>query len=386
MSCFHPNIVTHYPKGFKGSDGKLVRNKDGTIREWFFHGAGFEKVLDDGTLVYELEGKNNGAYVPQYQDVYRDGTVVFSQQVPCQQCHGCRIDYSRHWADRIVMESLLYPEHTNFFVTLTYDDDHLIPNLTGESIELLVDGQYTTVNAATLILDDVKLFMKRLREYYSRVFDHTGIRVYYCGEYGSRTRRPHYHLCLFNLPIQDLCYYSHNFRGDTLYNSPTLEKLWDKGYVVIGELTWESAAYTARYVVKKFKGKQSDEFYHQMGDVVPEFSHSSNRPGIAAEFFERYKTDIYKYDRIQLPSSDTRNGSVTVPRYFDKLLERYQEENPFDFSIERIEKIKLKRRELADLRSYNERILNGLFDKEYFRLKEESFNKRTSILQRSLDI
>lgn len=385
MACFHPNVVTYMPKGFKGKDGRLVRNKDGSIREWQFHGSAYAEELTDGTEIFRLV-EHPEVYIPKYGDVYSDGSIEFSELVPCQQCKGCRIDYSRHWADRIVMESLLYPEHTNFFVTLTYDEEHLIPNLTGYSLDLLVDGQYQTVNAATLILDDVKLFMKRLREFYSREYDHVGIRVYYCGEYGSRTRRPHYHLCLFNLPIQDLQFYSRNFQGDTLYNSPKLEELWGKGYVVIGELTWETAAYTARYVVKKFKGKQSQEFYESMGHVVPEFSHSSNKPGIAAEYFNKYKADIYRYDRIQLPSSDSRNGFVSVPRYFDKLLERYQEKHPDDVSIERLEKIKYKRRELADLKSYNERILNGLFDKEYFRLKEESFNKRISGLQRSLDI
>lgn len=386
MSCFHPNIVTHYPKGFRGSDGKLVHNKDGSLREWCFHGAGFERVLDDGSIIYELEGKNKGTYVPQFQDVYSDGTVVFSQQVPCQQCVGCRIDYSRHWADRIVMESLLYPEHTNFFVTLTYNDDHIYRNYTGETIELLIDAQYQTVNAATLILEDVQLFLKRLREKYSRDFDHTGIRVYYCGEYGSRTRRPHYHLCLFNCPIPDLKPYSRNFQGDLLYNSPMFESLWDKGYVVIGELTWETAAYTARYVVKKFKGKKADEFYEAMGNVLPEFSHSSNRPGIAAKYFEENKEKIYMYDRIVLPGTEKRDGSVTVPRYFDKLLERYQEEHPDDQSIERLEKIKFQRRAASELKKYNERILCGTFDKEYFRLKEAAFNKRVAGLQRSLDI
>lgn len=385
MACFHPNVVTHFPKGFKGNDGRLVRNKDGSIREWKFFGAAYEDVLPDGREVFRLVNHSD-SYVEKFQDVYQDGTLVFSELVPCQQCIGCRIDYSRHWADRIVMESLLYPEYSNFFVTLTYDDDHLYHNLTGYELELLVNGQYQTISAATLVLEDVQKFLKSLREYYSRVYNHVGIRVYYCGEYGSKTRRPHYHLCLFNLPIQDLTFYSRNFRGDILYNSPTLEMLWGKGYVVIGELTWESAAYTARYVVKKFKGKQFDEFYDSMGHVLPEFSHSSNRPGIAAGYFEKYKTDIYKYDAIQLPSSDSRKGITTVPRYFDKLLERYQEENPSDDSIDRLDKIKFKRRELADLKTYNERILNGLFDKEYFSLKEQSFNKRISGLQRSLDI
>lgn len=383
MACFHPNIVTYMPKGYRGFDNKLVRNKDGSIREWRFLGAGYEEQLSDGSMIYRL---SDGSYVHQFGDVYSDGTVEYSIPVPCQQCKGCRIDYSRHWADRIVMESLMAPDHTSFFLTLTYNEENLYSLMTGSSFEYLVDGTYQTINAATLVKKDVQDFMKRLREYFARVYNHVGIRFYCAGEYGSRTRRPHYHICVFNLPIQDLEYYSHNFQGDTLYNSPELEKLWGKGYVVIGELTWETAAYTARYVVKKFKGKEALDFYESMGNVLPEFSLSSRKPGLGGAYFDEHKEEIYKYDRIQLPSSVSRNGSVTVPRYFDKLLEKYQADHPDGTSIERIEKIRVKRRELSDLKSYNERILNGLFDKEYFRLKEELFNKRISVLQRSLDI
>lgn len=384
MSCFHPNIVTYMPKGFRDSEGKLVRNSDGTIRQWRFLGSGYEEKLSDDSLVYRL---NDGSFVEEFGDVYRDGEVEYSIPVPCQQCIGCRIDYSRHWADRIVMESLCHPEHTSFFLTLTYDEDHIVKNYTGEFFEYLHNGEYSTIRAATLVKKDVQDFMKRLREYYSRVYDHDGIRFYCAGEYGTMTRRPHYHICVFNLPIQDLKVYSRNFRGDILYNSPKLEELWGKGYVVIGELTWECAAYTARYVVKKFKGKEAADFYFEHGNVLPEFSLSSRRPGLAAQYFDEHKEEIYKYDRVQLPSSDSRNGSVSVPRYFDKMLERYQEDHPDDHSIERLEKIKAQRRELSELKRYNERILvGGAFDKEYFRLKKQGFSERVRALKRSLDI
>ena len=36
-----------------------------------------------------------------------------------------------------------------------------------------------------------------------------------------------------------------------LYNSTTLEKIWKKGFVGICEMTWETCAYTARYMMKK---------------------------------------------------------------------------------------------------------------------------------------
>lgn len=382
MSCFHPNIITYKPYGFRNSDGDFVRNKDGSLKRWYFHGSGFEESSSDG-VIYRLK---DGSFVPEFGDVYATGEFEYSIPVPCQQCYGCRIDYSRHWADRLVMESLLYPKDTCFFLTLTYDEEHISKNYTGEVFSYLSEGEYRDVVAATVVKKDVQDFMKRLREYYSRVYGHSGIRFFACGEYGTRTRRPHYHICVFNLPIHDLKVYSRNFRGDILFNSPKIEELWSKGYVVIGEFNWESAAYTARYVVKKFKGKESADFYFQHGNVEPEFVLSSRKPGIAGEYFDKYKVDIYKYDRVQLPSSENRDGSTSVPRYFDKLLERYQEEHPDDDTVKSIERIKAERRELSELKAYNQRILSGLFDKEYFNLKEKNFNSRIKKLKRTLDI
>ena len=383
MSCFHPNILTYLPDGYM-IEGKKARNKDGSFRKWKFQGAGFETMNEDGEVVYKLE--KDGSFVFPFGYVNKDGEVEYSLMCPCQQCKGCRIDYSRHWADRIVMEQLTSLPSSCFFVTLTYDEEHLQELLTGYNYEYVYNGETYELRGATLMKKHVQDFNKRLREYYDRNYGLQNIRFFCAGEYGSRTRRPHYHICYFNLPIQDLTFYAHNFHGDTLYNSPTLEKLWGKGYVVIGELTWESAAYTARYVVKKWKGLKGEEFYFNHGRVVPEFSLASNRPGLGGEYFNVHKEEIYKYDRIQLPSSDTRKGVTSVPRYFDKLLEKYQASHPDDDTIEKIEKIKLQRRQLSDDRTYNRRIASGLWDKEYFSLLEKEFDKRTNLLQRSLDI
>ena len=93
--------------------------------------------------------------------------------------------------------------------------------------------------------------MKRLREYYRSEHNHVGIRFFLGAEYGDTTARPHYHILMFNCPIFDLEYYAKSPLGDVYFNSQTFAKLWQKGHVVIGELTSESAAYTARYCQKK---------------------------------------------------------------------------------------------------------------------------------------
>lgn len=346
-------------------------------------GAGYEVLGDDGEYFYK--SKNLDTLYPEI-DIYNmtsDGEVGYNMLVPCQQCIGCRIDYARRWADRIVMEQLVSPPDTCFFITLTYNDEAIQNNLTGNVVEIVANGESFALQSATLIKDDVRLFIKRLRKYYADHYNHQGIRFYLAGEYGSKYKRPHYHLCVFNLPIYDLKYYSSNFRGDVLYTSEIIESIWNKGYVVIGELTWECAAYTARYVVKKFKGKDSAVHYEALGRVLPEFTLSSNRPGIGGKYFDDNVEKIYRTDSISLPSTKDRNGTVSVPRYFDKLLERYIEENP-DTELN-LDKIKAKRRKMQDNNTFNRRILSGLFDEEYFSLKEENFKKNITNLRRMVD-
>lgn len=383
MSCFHPNVITYNPNGSVDSEGKIMRYKDGRVKTHFFLGSGYEVLDDDGNIGYKLN--NFDGFIPQVDlsSVDQNGEISYSQLVPCQQCLGCRIDYSKKWADRIVMEQLMSPKNSCFFVTLTYNDVSIQDNLTNHRYDLVVDGDYTTIEAATLCKKDFQDFNKRLRKHFADHYDHQGIRFFMCGEYGSKYKRPHYHVCYFNLPIQDLQFYANNHQGDTLYTSPTLEKLWGKGYVVIGELNWESAAYTARYVVKKFKGKESEEYYHQMGDVLPEFCLSSRKPGLAASYFDKNMETIYRHDCIQLPSTRDRDGRSAVPRYFDKLLEKYLEDHP-DCDIN-LEKVKADRRRAAEISTYNRRILSGLFDKEYFDLKEKEFKSHINLLKRGLD-
>lgn len=380
MSCYHPNIMTYSPNGVK-KDGVLQLNKDGTVRKWIFQGAGFEEEVD-GDIAYRLVNNPNSVCFKDQPDIYNiDGEYQYSLMVPCQQCLGCRIDYSKHWADRIVMEQLISPKDSCWFITLTYDDPHLLTEcMTGQSFEYTVSGESCVIQGATLVKEHVQLFMKRLRSYYKDKYNHDGIRFFLAGEYGELTRRPHYHLCVFNLPIFDLEVYANNFRGDVLYNSDTIERIWNKGYVVIGELNWETAAYTARYVVKKFKGKQSEDFYNSVGGVLPEFTLSSRRPGIAAEYFNKEVERIYRHDCIQLPSSKDRDGHTTVPRYFDKLLLNYLDDHPE--SDINLDKIKAERRANAEAQTYNRRILSGLFDREYFKLKEEAFKRSASLLSR----
>jgi hypothetical protein len=216
----------------------------------------------------------------------KDGFVDMPIDVPCGQCIGCRLERSRQWAIRCLHESSLYDE--NCFITLTYDDDHL-PE----------DG--------SLQLEHFQKFMKRLR----KRFEPRKIRFFHCGEYGEKFRRPHYHACLFNfdLPDKKLFKISNGFR---LYTSDILDDLWSYGYAMVGDVTFESAAYVARYITKKITGEAAKEHYQ---GLMPEYTTMSRRPGIGAEWFRKYKSDVFPNDMCII------NGKqVKVPKFYDGLL------------------------------------------------------------------
>lgn len=212
--------------------------------------------------------------------------------LPCGQCQGCRLERSRQWATRIMHEASLYP--VNSFVTLTYSDENLKPSL-----------DYS----------DFQKFMKRLRKSST-----DNIRYYMCGEYGSLNRRPHFHACLFNCDFDDKTVWQKN-RGNYIYRSKKLESLWPFGYSSIGNLTFQSAAYVSRYVMKKQTGFNAKDYYQDVdpetGEIiqlVPEFNKMSLKPGIGAGWFEKYHSDVYPNDYVLINGKKSR-----PPRYYDNL-------------------------------------------------------------------
>lgn len=216
-----------------------------------------------------------------------------SLSIPCGQCIGCRLEKSRQWAIRCSLESQLY-EHS-YFLTLTYDDQHL-------------------PSSGSLVPDDLQKFFKKLRRHIEYHGSDEKIRFFACGEYGDNFQRPHYHAIIYNLDIPDLKRFSTSFNGDTYYTSEIINQIWKNGYVIIGQVTFESCAYVARYVTKKITGDQADEHYNGR---VPEFVRMSRRPGIGAAWLDKYQTDVYPHDYIVI-----RDGiKVKPPKYFDKLFE-----------------------------------------------------------------
>lgn len=241
--------------------------------------------------------------------------------IPCSQCIACRLERSRQWATRAMHEASLYED--NSFITLTYNNDFVPHSLDKRSMQL---------------------FMKRLR----RHFPERKIRSFYCGEYGEKLGRPHYHAALFNIDFDDKEYWK-TVNGNRYYTSDRLNDIWTDpvtkrslGYSVVGDLTFESAAYIARYCTKKITGAKAEEHYTKVlstGEVIklqPEFCQASRRPGLGNEWFQKYgMTDVYPLDEVIV-----RGAKAKPPRYYDKLLER---SNVDIFNV-----VKLQREERRD--------------------------------------
>ena len=275
--------------------------------------------------------------------------------VPCGRCHGCRLDYSKQWALRCMHEAQLH--ESNSFLTLTYDNEHLPSD-------------------RSVHKEDLQRFFRRFRKHYG----YRKLRYFGCGEYGDKSGRPHYHLILFGHDFSD-DRYLWSLSGDhPLYRSPTLEKLWFEGHSAIAEVSFDTCAYTARYVMKKRKGKPDEidpktgktnaQYYEALcedtGEIIeiePEFCLMSKRPGIGKEWFDNFKGDLDK-DFVTF-----KGKKSSIPTYYDKLLEA---EDPEEF-MER------KKRRIAKAK---ERAEDNTLDR--LRVKEVCSIAKTESLERTL--
>lgn len=248
------------------------------------------------------KGKHRVVFNPAH------GYIDKPVEVPCGQCIGCRLERSRQWAVRIMHEAQMHDE--NCFILLTYNKENLPKD-------------------KSLHKEDFQKFMKRLRKKHHE----RKIRFFHCGEYGEKMERPHYHACIFGLDFHDKIKYIDN-QGNTRYRSEELEKIWGKGFVGVGTLTFESAAYVARYITKKVTGVGEAEHYCEVDkntgeiliDRVPEYvtmSRGGNvkgKGGIGSKWYEKYKNDVFPSDEVIM-----RGKSMKPPKFYDSILESEDE-------------------------------------------------------------
>lgn len=374
MPCYHPMIAIDI--GARTEDGKinyLVRPCPDGLRPGDHTHVRFEDFF-------------------LYRDFMKCRRIVPSTSgypfitIPCGKCVGCRMEYSRQWANRCMLE-LQYHESA-YFVTLTYNDyfapvSYYPDPETGEAQPVF-----------TLRLRDLQLFMKRLRF----KFSDQKIRYFACGEYGPTTFRPHYHLILFGLklpdlrPVQDQ---SGNIlrpkRGYQYYESRMLEDVWSYavetaplipglpsspsgkmkiGNVTITDVTWETCAYTARYIMKKLKGPEA-KFYSDFS-LDPPFVVMSRSPGIARRWYDEHP-GCMETDYINIKTADG-GKKFHPPHYFDKI---YDCECPVESA--RAKEIR-QRLCTESIKAKLERSTMSYL--EYMELEERNFKSRIKSLKR----
>lgn len=221
--------------------------------------------------------------------------------VPCGQCIECRLKRSREWAIRCMHEASLFSEGSSF-ITLTYADEFL-------------------PKGGSLDRRAFPLFMKRLRKEVGPV------RYFHVGEYGEQNGRPHYHALLFGLRFADERPMGVTGSGYPAFVSDQLSGLWTAGASQIGEVTFESAQYVARYCVKKITGSRAEAHYQRLDAkgckyvLEPEYATMSRRPGIGSRWLEENRADVERDDSVI-----SRGHEVTPPRFYDKKLSDAQQE------------------------------------------------------------
>lgn len=193
----------------------------------------------------------------------------------CGQCMPCRI-YRRHvWSSRMLLESFLHDE--SWFVTLTYDKDHL-------------------PEGGSLVPRDLRDFLKRLR---SRI-EPERIRFFAVGEYGEQSWRPHYHLIVFGLRYKWV---------------KELASIWGKGFVHVGEVNLTTTSYVAKYVQKGLGARDA-----RLEGRYREFARMSLRPGIGAGAMEEFKRLCSTYGGAKGISA---TGDVPLAFRFDGKLSHF---------------------------------------------------------------
>ena len=273
--------------------------------------------------------------IPCYQPINKDGKPTGEKlkfkrpdnvhlykkiAVGCGKCPSCLVARARDWAVRIYCELKTSPGPC-WFVTITYDPEHL-------------------PYGNTLQPDDMRLFIKKIRNHYPKY----KVKYLYVGEYGEDHGRAHYHICLFNTDLTDLEQVGMS-SGMPIFESAKLTKLWGKGIVSIGTLTPKSAYYCAQYINKKIFGEKAEAHYNKIckdtGEIIsqlPEFNRMSRKPALGTDFFNKYRKqyDCPELDFFVLP------GGIKVPqtKHFDKMLKAEAPELLEIIKEERIKKAK----------------------------------------------
>ncbi len=366
MACFHPNHIHTY-------------------------------VNPSGEVVTKFDG---GAGLLTASDLYYKNPGDFHVLVPCGRCMGCRMDRSRAWADRMLLE-LADNDYKAIFVTLTYDEAHVPlvrPRDSGyyflpgddESTYLSNDETWLldacdVPKTRTLRVRDTQLFFKRLRKAFSGV----RIRYFLAGEYGPKTQRPHYHAIIYGLTVSDFpdsIVLKYNDLGQPLFQSDFFSSIWRNGFCSLAVVNWHTCSYVARYTMKKLY--KSDDASAYSDGRVPPFCCMSRRPGIG---LLRAADLLAKGDKAFVKDADGVH-EVYLSRSFIRSASREHERNLFDTpkislpALDSYRKLSQSRVVNSVERTISNLTLFGGIVMEFYRIKEVYFLQRLKLLPERGDL
>lgn len=239
-------------------------------------------------------------------------------EVPCGRCYACIQNRRSIWTARIMMECRV--AESAYFVTLTYSDSY-VPMIL----------QYGIQRVMTLKKKDLQDYFKRLRAYilknkrydkdWLKKSEKTGkwspkVRYFACGEYGPNTDRPHYHIILFNWPVDWVKINPLSGKGF----SREMEEIWQLGNIEITEVSGKRAHYVTKYHLMPIV----EEWIESDKREKP-FAVMSRKPGIGINFIT---DEIVNYFSSSKNIFLTLKNDKKVPlgRYYkEKIQERMED-------------------------------------------------------------
>lgn len=275
MQCIHRHFIYSIDKKAILKDiQELNRMKILSIKHLESHGngnlrKGIEEFFTGKWWVYFDREPKKSKYM-LHKKLFALGYFKYTE-TGCGKCEICRIEKSKDWTTKGWCESQMWKHST--FVTLTYNNENLPEKRMLRRADIqkfwkdLRYHLYKNTKKKSEI--DLTLERSRMEEIYSNWMEDTfgknsrrrnryPIRYLNCGEYGPMTKRPHYHAVIWNFEPMDMRRFSKDRRGYWLYTSEKLNKIWNKGYVIVGNATPETVGYVARYCTKKFSRTEEE--------------------------------------------------------------------------------------------------------------------------------
>lgn len=267
---------------------------------------------------------------------YKKGITQFD----CGACPECLRKRSNIWALRAVYEA---KEHIhNCMITLTYDNFEY--DEYGRVVGELPVNRDLKVNQR-----DIQLFIKRLRKWYSSFCDEK-IKYIACSEYGSRTHRAHYHVILFGVKFPDIHFYKKSKRGNVIYMSNILTRLWSHGICTVDSIRVHSAI--ARYCTKYCAKSRSDNTFmlcsQKIGfnGLLRDFNGLNYMIDGREYTIPRFIWEHYIVSKYQTKYLYLKNVPVLSPKYVNR--DRSLSDFEFDYFYERSKKERAFYRNVRD--------------------------------------